>query len=124
MTNDKQTGPETMKWPDAPKAIYLQVCPEDDGECNTPFHDHTEVTWCQDRINDGDIEYTRSEEVAKLRAALGACVEALNESVDLVRHDYESDWRHGLPTRKAQLDGKKDLLDAHIAAITQAKELL
>lgn len=31
--------------------------------------------------------------------------EALNESYDLVNNEYLNDWRHGLPTRKTQLDG-------------------
>ena len=51
-------------------------------------------------------------------------LEALEESVDLVRHEYTPDWRHGLPTRKAQLDGMKAGLDAHEAAIAALNERL
>jgi len=50
------------------------------------------------------------EEHAKVLAAL-------EESIDLVEHDYESDWRHGLPTRKAQLDGLRKGVELHKEAI-------
>ena len=36
-----------------PKKIYLQVEPEDDI--------HEGITWCEDRINDTDIEYIRAD---------------------------------------------------------------
>ena len=35
---------------DIPKRIYLQIF-DDDG------HEHDEVTWCDDSINDSDVEY-------------------------------------------------------------------
>jgi len=44
---------------DAPKTIYLQVCEEN--ECDSEFSEHEGVTWCQDKINDSDIEYTRAD---------------------------------------------------------------
>lgn len=53
-----------------------------------------------------------------------AALSALEESIDIVGEDYRTDWRHGLPTRKAQLDGKKDQLDAHEAAITALRTRL
>lgn len=34
------------------------------------------------------------------------------------------DWRHGMPTRKAQLDGMRELCEAHDAAIEALKERL
>ncbi len=40
-------------------------------------------------------------------------LEALEESVDLVRHDYECNWRHGVPSREQQLAGLKAQLDQH-----------
>lgn len=48
--------------------------------------------------------------------------EALNESYDIVNHNYVSDWRHGLPTRQAQLDGMLAQVKEHsdvIEAITK-----
>lgn len=43
--------------------------------------------------------------------------DALLESADLVRQDYESDWRHGMPTRAGQLAAKKATVDEHDKAI-------
>jgi hypothetical protein len=58
------------------------------------------------------------------RQLLQQALDALEESVDLVRHEYSIDWRHGLSTRKAQLEGMKAGLDAHDAAITALRERL
>jgi hypothetical protein len=44
---------------DAPKTIYLQVCEEN--ECDSEFSEHEGVTWCEDKINDSDIKYTRAD---------------------------------------------------------------
>lgn len=68
-----------------------------------------------DRIN--QLVAEREADLAAMREAL----EALEESVDLVRSDYMQDWRHGLPTRKAQLDGMKEQVEAHEAAISSLK---
>ena len=38
-----------------PRKIYLQIDPEN--EKPKDFKDLVEVTWCQDKINDTDIEY-------------------------------------------------------------------
>ena len=43
---------------DAPKRIWLQHDPEDEGRL---FKDAGEVTWCQDKINDSDIKYVRAD---------------------------------------------------------------
>lgn len=43
---------------DAPKRIWLQHDPENDGG---PFNEAHEVTWCADKINDNDIEYVRAD---------------------------------------------------------------
>ena len=58
------------------------------------------------------------------RQLLQQALDALKNSVDTVQHEYDADWRHGLPTRKAQLDGMKECLDAHIAAIASLRERL
>jgi hypothetical protein len=59
-----------------------------------------------------------------LRTAAEQALEALTESVDLVQHAYDSDWRHGMPTRAAQLAAMKDGLDAHHAAIEALRAAL
>jgi hypothetical protein len=46
------------------------------------------------------------------------------ESVDMVRNAYETDWRHGIPTRKAQLDGLKHNVELHEQAITALRQAL
>jgi hypothetical protein len=58
------------------------------------------------------------------RDLMQQALDALEESVDTVRHEYETDWRHKMPTRKAQLEGMKAGLDAHDAAITALRERL
>ena len=45
----------------APKTIYLQHYPDD------------LVTWCEDKINDDDVEYVKSTEVARLALAEQVC---------------------------------------------------
>lgn len=64
-------------------------------------------------------------EVEALRKVMQQALDALVDSVDLVREDYRTDWRHGIPTRAAQLEGKKAELDRHeqtIAAIDAAMQ--
>lgn len=59
-----------------------------------------------------------------LRDAAQQALGALEESVDLVRNDYATDWRHGLPSRKAQLDGMAEAVKAHQDAITALRAAL
>ncbi len=58
------------------------------------------------------------------RGAMQQALEALTESRDTVWNDYAGDWRHGMPTRKAQLDGMKEMCEAHDAAIVALQERL
>ena len=58
------------------------------------------------------------------RDLMQQALDALEESVDTVRNEYETDWRHKMPTRKAQLEGMKAGLDAHDAAIAALQERL
>ena len=51
-------------------------------------------------------------------------LQSLEESIDIVRQEYLTDWRHGIPTRKAQLDGIKETFDRHEAAITALRKRL
>jgi uncharacterized FlgJ-related protein len=62
--------------------------------------------------------------VMNQRRALELALEALENSIDTVRSEYQNDWRHGLPTRQIQLDGMKQMLDQHESAITAIREVL
>jgi hypothetical protein len=46
----------------APEKIYLQ----DEDEGLEEYQDVGGRTWCEDKINEGDVEYTRSDLVAKM----------------------------------------------------------
>jgi hypothetical protein len=54
---------------DAPEKIYLQVC--DDSDCEEPFCEHHDVTWCQDKIEDTDVPYVRADLVAQAQREQG-----------------------------------------------------
>ena len=41
----------------APDRIYLQIDPDGEGA----FYQIDETTWCQDKINDNDVEYIRAD---------------------------------------------------------------
>ena len=58
------------------------------------------------------------------KLAMRAALEALQESIDLVENDHATDWRHGLPTRAAQLEGKRKGVDDHKAAIAALEKEL
>ena len=58
------------------------------------------------------------------RATLEQMTVALEDSIDCVRHEYETYWGHGLPTRKAQIDRMKESLDQHEASITAGRAAL
>ena len=49
-----------------PKTIYLQLG-EDVKPREVTDWDTGDVTWCRDKINDNDIEYTLSKELKRLR---------------------------------------------------------
>lgn len=67
-----------------------------------------------------EIEALKAD-IATKYDVIRAMLAALEESVDMVAENYNTDWRHGVPTRQAQLDGKYELLEAHRAAIEQGK---
>lgn len=48
-------------------------------------------------------------EESTLRQAL----EALEDSVNLVQNEFDTDWRHGVPTRKSQLAYMEEMLQKH-----------
>lgn len=44
----------------SPETIYLQVCDDTMSEwCG-------EITWCEDRVHEGDVKYIRADVVEKL----------------------------------------------------------
>ena len=59
-----------------------------------------------------------------LRKAAEMALEALEYSVDGVRQEYLTDWRHGLPSREAQLAVMREAVDRHDAAITALRAAL
>lgn len=81
----EDTTPQANGYPGAPERIYLQVC--DDPDCGDTFAWHRqmgEVCWCEDRINDSDIEYVRADRMAEpppeVLAALDRMCQPLHES--------------------------------------------
>jgi hypothetical protein len=44
-------------------------------------------------------------------------LQALEESLDAIRLEYASDWRHDIPSRQPQIDGMRALLEEHEAVI-------
>jgi hypothetical protein len=50
-------------------------------------------------------------------ALLQRALDALTESVDTIQREYDTDWRHGIPTREKQLAGMKAIVDEHVATI-------
>ena len=67
---------------------------------------------------------TQHASIERKDALLRQALEALNDSVDYVREDYRTNWRHGVPTRQSQLDNLKAQVDEHEAAISAiTKEL-
>jgi hypothetical protein len=74
--------PEPVAWMDAPERIYLQVC--DDENCDLSFEAHDDVSWCQDKINDCDILYVRSDTAQPQREWVGLT----DEEIYAVENEY------------------------------------
>ena len=58
------------------------------------------------------------------REVLKMALDALDNSIDTVWNEYLGDWRHGLPTRKVQLDAKLKMVEDHEKAIEEIKAAL
>ena len=58
------------------------------------------------------------------REVLQMVHDALINSSDALWNEYQSDWRHGVPTRKAQLDGRLKMAEDHDKAIAAIKAAL
>lgn len=50
----------------APERIYLQIDPNGTDPTEEFLIDG--ATWCQDKINESDVEYVRADEIDRLRA--------------------------------------------------------
>ena len=77
------------------------------------------------KSDSGKLEHDIALFTADLCTLVQKAEEALENSVDVVQNEYDNDWRHSLPTRKAQLDGMLKMLEQHkeaIATIKQFKE--
>lgn len=68
--------------------------------------------------------HAQAARIAELEEAMRLALDALNESVDLVKNEVAKDWRHGIPSRAGQLAGMQEGADAHVAAIEAAREVL
>ncbi len=75
-----------------------------------------------------DGEYIRALETLAFdqRKAMQQALESLTDSVDVVRNEYETRkaMYSNLPTRQKQVNGLKDGLDAHEAAIAALRQSL
>lgn len=56
-----------------------------------------------------------------LLEAAKAALSALGDSIDEVRDSYAKDWRHGIPTRAAQLESMRCEVELHATAITELR---
>jgi hypothetical protein len=115
--------PELMKLADAYAQAFNQF-----GSSTYNPRTASERAFLENNLRAAFAQASQAAELAALKAdnatkdaAIRAMLAALEESVDLVGEDYRTDWRHGVPTRQAQLDGKRELLEAHHAAIEQGK---
>ena len=62
--------------------------------------------------------------MAKTLEAMKSALVALTNSIDLVRHEYTANWRHGIPARAAQLEAMKQEVEAHDAAIAGLRDAI
>lgn len=98
----------------------VQQC-RDDGRCQYAIdHDAEGMGHCPPGKCVMPAQQDDDEALEVLRLALYA----LMESVDLVQHDYNTDWRHGIPTRAGQLKASLYALNAHKDAIERIRALL
>lgn len=68
---------------EAHKTIWLQIDPEGDSPAELYLLDG--ATWCQDKINDNDVEYILADQFRQAK------VEVLREAAKQL-HDYGNPW--------------------------------
>lgn len=67
-----------------PIKIYLQVEPEDDRPNDYELGEG--VTWCQDKLNDGDVEYLQTSNILSMLDVLKTKAEMPNDMTE--KHGY------------------------------------
>lgn len=58
------------------------------------------------------------------RELVERALSALEESIDTIRNEYQQNWRHGIPTRNAQMEGQRQAVVAHELAIHDLRTAL
>lgn len=92
---------------DAPKTIYLQVCEEN--ECDSEFSEHEGVTWCEDKINDSDIQYTRAD-ISQQRTWVGLDPEEIRKTNHhMVDGAYHYSFKQGAEWAETKLKEKNNV---------------
>ena len=87
--------------------IFLQLCSDEESEwCG-------EVTWCEDRINDDDVEYVSAKQFESLRQQLAECQKE-NERLKTVPMKYRR------MAFNAQLQDENARLNKQLAACQAA----
>lgn len=66
-----------------PEKVWMQGSDGDGGTCNREDYLGEEVTWCQDCIESGDIEYTRSDLVEQMQ------IESIRAALDAIRLEFD-----------------------------------
>ena len=95
----------------APEVIWLQVDPEGNA-CSSEWSLLDGATWCADKINNTDVEYTKGATIKTLEALL---------TTEKERADYA--WRNTNTIEKARQDemAKRDELLAALEYLQQHK---
>lgn len=91
----------------APDVIWLQIDPEGTS-CSPQWSLLDGATWCDDKINDTDVEYIKGDRLTVLEAQLATQSE---------RADYA--WRNASVVEKARQEEmtKRDALQAEVAML-------
>ena len=96
--------------------IFLQWQEDEAGdEYDGPYHDQDEVTWCQDCINDSDIEYLLA---TPERKAAGELLTVLEELIEELAQYGDTGW-YDMPSKEKGEDGR--LITRGRAAINKAR---
>jgi len=68
---------------DAPKRMYLNVGEDPPETFEEMRHNYEMITWCEDKIDDGDIEYIRADQYHMLSMAV---LDHLNSIADVLKN--------------------------------------
>ena len=84
----------------APKRIYLQVGEDLPKNEDVNFKDLSEVTWCEDKINDSDICYIRAGKCYTPDVSVALAISALQKIANPIKYLQDEAEKEG-----AKLDG-------------------